>query len=31
MFTRNQVRFRGESRLALGVIRPASFCTVTGL
>lgn len=31
MFTRNQVRFRGESRLAFGVIRPTSFCTVTGI
>jgi HK97 family phage major capsid protein len=31
MFSRNQVRFRGESRIALGVARPASFCTVTGI
>lgn len=31
MFTRNQVRFRGESRLALAVIRPAGFCTVTSI
>jgi HK97 family phage major capsid protein len=31
LFMRNQVRFRGESRIALGVARPASFCSVTGL
>ena len=31
MFTRNQVRFRGESRIAFGVIRPASFVQVTGI
>jgi HK97 family phage major capsid protein len=31
MFTRNQVRFRGEERIGFGVFRPAAFCTVTGL
>jgi hypothetical protein len=31
LFTRNQVRFRGESRIAFGVQFPAAFCTVTGL
>lgn len=31
MFNRNLVRYRGESRLAFGVIRPASFCQVTGI
>lgn len=31
MFTRNQVRFRGESRIGLAVIRPGNFCTVTGV
>lgn len=31
MFTRNQVRFRGEERIAFGVERPAAFCSVTGL
>ena len=31
MFSRNQVRFRGEERLAFGVERPAAFCTVTGI
>jgi HK97 family phage major capsid protein len=31
MFTRNQVRFRGEERIAFGVERPAAFCSVSGL
>ena len=31
MFTRNQVRFRAEERVAFGVERPAAFCSVTGL
>lgn len=31
MFTRNQVRFRAEERVAFGVERPAAFCSVTGM
>ena len=31
MFIRNQLRWRGEERVAFGVIRPTSFCTVTSL
>lgn len=31
MFSRNQVRYRAEERVAFGVIRPAFFCTVTGI
>jgi HK97 family phage major capsid protein len=31
LFTRNQIRFRGESRLGLAVMRPNFFCTVTGI
>lgn len=31
MFLKNQVRFRGESRLGLAVFRPNFFCTVTGI
>jgi HK97 family phage major capsid protein len=31
MFSRNQVRYRAEERVAFGVIRPALFCTVTGI
>lgn len=31
LFSRNLVRFRGESRLGLGVIRPDGFCSVTGV
>lgn len=31
LFLRNELRFRGESRIGLAVIRPASFCTVTGI
>jgi HK97 family phage major capsid protein len=31
LFSRNQLRFRGESRLGLAVIRPDHFCTVTGV
>ena len=31
MFSRNQIRFRGESRIGLAVIRPDNFCSVTGI
>lgn len=31
LFTRNQVRARGESRIGLAVVRPDAFCKVTGL
>jgi HK97 family phage major capsid protein len=31
MFSRNQLRYRAEERVAFGVIRPALFCTVTGI
>jgi len=31
MFTKNEIRFRGEERIAFGVERPAAFCEVTGL
>lgn len=31
IFSRNQIVFRGEERLAFGVVRPAAFCSVTGL
>jgi HK97 family phage major capsid protein len=31
MFTRNQLRWRAEERIAFGVERPDAFCTVTGL
>ncbi len=31
MFSRNQIRFRGESRIGLAVIRPDHFCSVTGI
>lgn len=31
LFSRNLVRFRGESRLAFGVLRPSAFTEVTGL
>jgi HK97 family phage major capsid protein len=31
LFTRNQVRFRGEERIAFGVPRPSAFCSVTGI
>jgi HK97 family phage major capsid protein len=31
MFTRNQIRFRGEERICFGVLRPQAFCAVTGL
>jgi HK97 family phage major capsid protein len=31
IFSRNQVVFRGEERAAFGVVRPAAFCSVTGL
>ena len=31
LFTRNQIRFRAEERLAFGVERPQAFCEVTGL
>ncbi len=31
LFSRNQLRFRGESRIGFGVERPTAFCTVTGL
>jgi HK97 family phage major capsid protein len=31
IYSRNQVVFRAEERLAFGVERPAAFCTVTGL
>jgi HK97 family phage major capsid protein len=31
LFMRNQIRFRGEERIAFGVERPAAFCEVTGL
>jgi HK97 family phage major capsid protein len=31
LFLKNQVRFRGESRIAFGVFRPAAFVTVTGI
>lgn len=31
IYSRNQVVFRGEERLAFGVERPAAFATVTGL
>jgi HK97 family phage major capsid protein len=31
LFVRNQVRFRGEERIAFGVERPAAFSAVTGL
>ena len=31
LFTRNLIRFRGESRLGLAVFRPNFFCTVTGV
>lgn len=31
LFDRNQVRFRGESRIGLGVQFPLAFCTVTGI
>lgn len=31
MFSRNQVRFRGESRIGLRVYRPDGFCTCTGV
>ena len=31
MFTRNQLRWRAEERIAFGVERPNAFCTVTGL
>ncbi len=31
MFTKNQIRFRGEERIAFGVERPAAFCSLTGM
>jgi len=31
LFDRNQVRFRGESRIGLGVAFPLAFCTLTGI
>jgi HK97 family phage major capsid protein len=31
MFTKNEIRFRGEERIAFGVERPAAFCEITGL
>ncbi len=31
LFSRNQIRFRGEESVAFGVERPAAFCEVTGL
>ncbi len=31
LFTRNQIRFRGEERIAFGVERPAAFTKLTGL
>jgi HK97 family phage major capsid protein len=31
IFSRNQIVFRGEERAAFGVVRPAAFCSVTGL
>lgn len=31
LFDRNQVRFRGESRIGLGVQFPLAFCTLTGI
>jgi HK97 family phage major capsid protein len=31
LFTKNQIRARGESRLGLGVTHPNFFCSVTGI
>jgi HK97 family phage major capsid protein len=31
LFLQNQIRFRAESRIGLAVVRPAAFCTVTGM
>lgn len=31
LFTRNELRFRGESRIGLAVFYPSLFCSVTGI
>jgi HK97 family phage major capsid protein len=31
IYSRNQIVFRGEERVAFGVVRPPAFCQVTGL